>query len=95
MVIRRVGPLSCAKIAGALYAVIGVFVGAIVSLAALAGAFANASADGVGLPFLFGTAAIVIFPIMYACFGFVGIFIVASVYNMLAGTIGGIELDVQ
>ena len=45
MIIKRVGPVSCAKIAGTLYAIFGLVVGGIVSLVALAGGFgSNASA---------------------------------------------------
>jgi hypothetical protein len=39
MVIRRVGPLSCAKIVGTLYVVLGLVIGGIFSLVALAGGF--------------------------------------------------------
>lgn len=43
MVIRRVAPVSCAKIAAVLYAVGGLFVGGVVSLIALAGGFATSA----------------------------------------------------
>ena len=95
MVLKRVGPLSCAKIAGTLYAVLGVLVGAVVSLAASAGLFAAGTSDRAALPLMFGVAAIVIFPIMYGCIGFVGALIGASLYNVLAGSVGGIELDME
>jgi hypothetical protein len=35
MVIKRIGPVSCAKITGTLYAILGIVVGAIFSLASL------------------------------------------------------------
>ena len=95
MVITRVGPLSCAKIAAALYAVMGLIMGAIFSFVAAAGAFAGASQDTPMFPMMFGAASIVFFPIMYACFGFVGSLIAAALYNLLAGAVGGIELDLQ
>jgi len=37
MVVKRIGPLSVGKIAGTLYAVMGVLIGAVVSLIAMAG----------------------------------------------------------
>ena len=43
MVINRIGPLSLAKIAGTLYAFMGLIFGCIVSLIALAGGFGAAS----------------------------------------------------
>jgi hypothetical protein len=98
MIIRRVGPLSCAKIAAALYAVMGLIIGGIFSLVGMAGAFASAADESLGsgfFPAMFGMAAIVVLPIMYACMGFIGTLIAAWLYNVLAGSIGGIELDVQ
>lgn len=95
MVITRVGPLSVAKIAAALYAVIGLIIGGIFSVVTAAGAFGGAPDTGAVFPMMFGAASIVLFPIMYACFGFVGSLIAAALYNVLAGTVGGVELDVQ
>lgn len=90
MVIRSIGALSCAKIAGALYAVIGLIVGVCLSLFALLGGFAAGDYS----PF-FGAAAVVIFPILYGVFGFVMTLIVARLYNVFAGMMGGVEVDVQ
>ena len=54
MTIKRVGPLSCAKIAAALYAVIGLVAGIFLSLAAMAGAFAGDDGPGGILGTMFG-----------------------------------------
>ena len=43
MVIRRVGPLSCAKVAGLLYLIMGFVFGAFVSLFALGGTVRRAT----------------------------------------------------
>jgi hypothetical protein len=48
MVITRIEPLSCAKLAGTLYALVGVAIGAVVSVIALAGGFGSDSAIGAG-----------------------------------------------
>jgi len=95
MVIRRVGPLSCAKIAGTLYAVIGLVVGAFFSLLAMFSGFAS-NTDG-AFPFsaMMGVGSIIVFPIMYACLGFVGSLIMAALYNVLANAVGGVEVDLQ
>ena len=37
MVIKRIGPVSCAKITGTLYAILGLVIGGVFSLVALAG----------------------------------------------------------
>ena len=75
MTITRVGPLSAAKVAGLLYVVIGLIAGALVSLFSMAGAAIGAgSGNGDGAMFgaLFGVGAIILLPIFYGFFGFVG-----------------------
>jgi len=99
MVITRVVPLSVAKIAGTIYAAIGVLAGALVSLMAVAGVFAagQSSDNPMAGPFAFvlGGGAIVIFPIFYGCIGFIGSLIVASLYNVVAGALGGVQVEVE
>jgi hypothetical protein len=95
MVIKRIGPASCAKIAGTLYAILGVLIGAIFSLIALVGGFASDTSEAAGAGALIGVGAIVIFPILYGGFGFVATFIAALLYNAVAGLLGGIEMDLQ
>lgn len=95
MVIKRIGPISCAKIAGTLYAVMGLVLGGVFSLSVLAGVF-GATQEAATFPMMFfGVPAIVVFPVLYGCFGFVGALIGAWLYNVLAGWVGGIELDIQ
>jgi hypothetical protein len=86
-----VGAVSCAKVAGLLYVILGFIFGAFVSLFAGAGLFA-AGTEG-PFPALFGTAAIVILPICYGVFGFVMTLILASLFNLVVGITGGIEVD--
>jgi hypothetical protein len=95
MVIKRVGPLSCAKISGTLYAIMGLVVGAIVSVVSMAGGFASDN-DGAGaIGAMIGASAIVVLPLLYGCMGFIVTLIGAWIYNVLAGLVGGIELEVQ
>lgn len=94
MVIKRIGPVSCAKISGLLYAVVGLVVGAFFSLAALAGSVASDTA-GAGFAAILGVGAIIAFPILYGCLGFVSTLVGAAIYNVAAGAVGGIEMDVQ
>lgn len=94
MVIRRVGPLSVAKVAGVLYALMGLIFGACISLFSLVGsAFMPKDAGMGGL--LFGVGAIVALPIFYGILGFIMTLIMAALYNLVAGWVGGVELDVQ
>jgi hypothetical protein len=95
MVIKRIGPVSCAKIAGILYVVLGLIFGAIFSMASLAGALASDTPGSAGIGALVGAGSIVIFPILYGCFGFVMTLIMAWLYNVVAGVVGGVELDLQ
>ncbi len=99
MIIRRVTPLSVAKVAGAIYMLLGLIFGALFSLAALAGSMASLGQDGGGgtaaFGALFGVGAIILFPILYGALGFVMSLIMAALYNFIAGMVGGIEIDVQ
>jgi hypothetical protein len=95
MVINRIGPMSCARISGTLYAVMGLILGAVFSLVALAGGFSAESSEETGFAAVFGVAAIVVLPLVYGGIGFLATFIAAWLYNVLAGVVGGIELDLQ
>ena len=96
MVITRIGPLSVGKIAGTLYAVMGVLMGAVISLIAMVGSgMASETAGASGMGALLGVGAIVIFPVLYGGLGFVFTMLAAVLYNVVAGMVGGIELDVQ
>jgi hypothetical protein len=89
MTLKRVGVLSAGKIIGVMYVVLGLFVGGIVSLIALAGASLGGGRDA--LPgVLGGVAAIVFLPIFYGVLGFLSGVIGAALYNVVARLIGGI-----
>ena len=93
MVIKRVGPVSVAKIAGSLYAFFGLCFGALFSLMAMAGAAFGGEGSGYGA--LLGIGAIVAMPILYGGFGFIFTLIGAAIYNVIAGMVGGIEIETQ
>lgn len=95
MVLKRVGPLSCAKIAGTLYAIIGLLIGAIFSIISLASGLGANTSNSAAFGALMGAGAIVAFPILYGGMGFLTTLIGAWLYNVLAGLVGGIELDLQ
>lgn len=94
MIVKRVGPLSVAKVAGVLYGLMGLLFGAFISLFSLVGsAFAPKDAGMLGM--LFGMGAVVVLPIFYGILGFIMTLIMAALYNLIAGWVGGVELDVQ
>lgn len=97
MQLKRIGPLSCAKVAGLLYAAAGLIVGFCLSLAALFGAAIGAAVgDEPGMAvfgLLFGVGAVVVLPIVYGLMGFVCALLGAALYNLAARITGGIELE--
>jgi hypothetical protein len=98
MTIRRINPLSCAKVGGLLYALIGLVIGALISLFALAIGTAAQMEDEAGgalVGMLFGAGAIIIMPVFYGMLGAVGAVVSALVYNFVAGFVGGIEIEVS
>ena len=90
--IKKVGVLSYAKIAGALGAVIGFIIGLILALVGTAMMAAFPNAPG-GLSLFVGVVAIIVVPIVYGIIGFIGGAIVAFLYNLVAGWIGGVEIE--
>ena len=95
MVISRVAPLSLAKIALVLHALMGLVFGAFVSLASLAGAFWAPGGEGTFMGALFGVSAVIVLPIFYGCMGFVVSLVTAWLYNLVSGMVGGVEIDVR
>lgn len=95
MVLKRVDPLSLARISGTLYAILGLVFGAVFSVIAMLGAAARTSDSSSDMGWLFGAGAIVVLPLFYGLIGFVGALISAWLYNWLARTVGGVKLDLE
>jgi hypothetical protein len=83
--IRRFEPFSTAKVAGVIYAIFGLIFAPIFILASM---FAPDEA-GVGI----GLAVAI--PIIYGIIGFIGTLIAAAIYNLVAGWVGGIEVELD
>ena len=94
MIVKRIGPMSLAKISAALYALIGLIIGAIISAVSMVGGALGGSDAGM-MGMVFGAAAVILLPLLYGCMGFVGSLIGASLFNLAAGWVGGIELETQ
>ncbi|MBU7032969.1 MAG: hypothetical protein HXS53_10590 [Theionarchaea archaeon] len=94
--IKKVGVFSFAKIEAALGAIIGFIIGLISAVIGTT-LFGFAETAGVVMPrwlgLLFGLAAIIILPILYAVIGFIAGIIIAFLYNVVARWIGGIEIE--
>ena len=100
MVIRRFGVWSVAKLYGALLAAMGLLFGAVIALASMIGGAAGALGDGPAsaagpMAMLFGVGAIIFLPIFYGVLGVVMGAITAGLYNLVAGLLGGIEVETE
>jgi hypothetical protein len=93
-ILRKIGVFSLGKIYGVISAVMGLIIGALITIMSLAigsGMGNNAGAAG----FLFGVGSIIVLPIFYGIFGFISGLIVALVFNVVSGVIGGLEVEVE
>jgi|SRR6185436_19849894 len=98
MVIKRVGVMSCARISGILYGLLGLIAGAIISLiAVIVGALGIQSQDANGafLGALLGVGAVIAFPVCYGAVGFIGGALSAALYNWISSFVGGLQLEVE
>ncbi|HVS86928.1 MAG TPA: DUF3566 domain-containing protein [Candidatus Acidoferrum sp.] len=99
--VKRIGPGSAFKIGLVTYAILGLVLG--IFMASISGimgslgrtlgqsAVPGASFFGFGM----GLGAIVFFPICYGLFGGVFAAIGALIYNLVAGWVGGLEVDIS
>jgi len=92
--IARIDPLSAARVYGAMLAVIGLIIGAFVSLFAVLGSAMDQGMDGPAA-LLVGAGAVVVLPIVYGILGFVAGGIQSWIYNVFARMVGGIAVDLQ
>jgi len=91
--IKSVGVLSCAKIFGAMYACMGLLVIPIVLLGGLATLFSGQGKQALGgiVFLLIGIAA----PLFYGAMGFLFGALTAWLYNIMAGWLGGIQIEIE
>jgi len=93
MVIKRIGPMSLARISGILYALVGFVIGCAFSVASVVGGIPQGGPEPPG-GMAFGASAVFVLPIAYGFLGFITSLMGAMIYNALAGFIGGIEIEV-
>ena len=95
MIVKRVGIASVAKIYGAISGSIGLLIGIVVALASVIGAGMSETTEGAIFGPIMGVGAIIIFPIMYGVMGLIGGAFGALLYNVFAGMVGGVELEME
>ena len=93
MVIKRIDPMQAAKLAGTLYALLGLVIGALFAL--LGGVFGSLGVGSLIPGAAFGLGAIIILPILYGICGFIFTLIGAALYNFVAKLVGGLQLEVE
>ena len=99
--IKRMGVFSCAKIYSITLAAMGLIVGVIYGLifivlggAMMAGGGRDAGMAG-GSTLVIGLVMMIAIPVMYGILGFIAGIIGALVYNVAAGIVGGLELEIE
>jgi hypothetical protein len=92
--VKRIGVFSLAKMFEFLYGLLGLlFVPFFLVLAGL-GAIAGKDSPAAGLATGVGAIVLaILFPIVYACMGFIAGLMGGLLYNFVAGRVGGIELE--
>ena len=99
--VKRMGVLSCAKIYSITLAAMGLIIGVIYGLifivlggAMMAGGGRDAGMAG-GSTLVIGLVMMIAIPVFYGIIGFIGGIIGALVYNVAAGVVGGLELEIE
>lgn len=98
MFLKRIEPLSLAKVAVVLYGGFGLVIGLVVSAVAMLGFAFAPGGEGAPPAFLaplFGVGAIVFFPLLYGFFGGLAALIGAALYNLAARLTGGVRLTLE
>jgi hypothetical protein len=90
--VKSVGVLSSGIVMGALFAVLGLLVGGILTLASLAGALADGGQAG-AMAAMVGVGAVIVVPLFYGVLGFIGGLLMALLYNLVAMFTGGLEIE--
>jgi uncharacterized membrane protein YhdT len=93
--IRSIGVLSLAKVSGLCYGAMGLLLAPIFLLFAAIGSMVPRQPGMAGFPAVFGVAFAICAPILYGAMGFVMGALGAFIYNLIAGWIGGIEIELQ
>ena len=95
--IKSVGVLSVAKISGLCYGAMGLIFVPFFLLIGVIGSVAGKQQGAPGAAFgaAFGLIFAVLMPFIYGLFGFLFGALGAWIYNLVAGWVGGIELELQ
>ena len=91
-IVKRIAPVSAFKVGLVVYGLLGLVAGAFCSAVALAGVqFAPHSV----MPRSLGLLALILCPMIWGALGGVINAISALIYNLAAGWVGGLEVDIS
>ncbi len=90
--VKSVGIMALAKMMAALYGLMGLIYVPFILIAAAFGMFSGQGSAGVGIGVGLIVVAVLV-PLLCAFFGFIGGLIAGLLYNLVAGRVGGIELE--
>lgn len=96
MIIRRINVLSAAKIAAIIAFAIGILAGLMFfAMSSMMPAPPEGMPNEAGMSMMKGMGAlsIIVFPVMYGIFGFIGGALQAFIYNLAAKFVGGIQFE--
>jgi hypothetical protein len=91
--LKRIDATSALKMGGVLYAIFGLLAGVIISLVSMA--MPAASREEMGPFGMFGAMAVIAFPVLYGLFGAIFSAIAALLYNVVAGFVGGLAVEIE
>ncbi|NLA75799.1 MAG: hypothetical protein GX846_10090 [Deltaproteobacteria bacterium] len=92
--IKKIGVLQTAKLAAILYFIFSAIIVVPIGLITMITGSALGS-DNIISGSLFGGTFMVIMPIFYAVLGFIFVAIACLIYNLVAGFVGGIEIELE
>lgn len=100
-VVKRIAPGSAFKVGLVLYAILGLLLGIFAAVISMLAGSLGPALTRAGMPvsgvfgFDMGLVAILFFPIFYGLIGGIFAALGAVMYNLAAGWIGGIEIDLS
>ncbi len=89
--IKKIGVMQAAKIQGLFGVILGLIFGLFVGILGSSFSYMMYGGNSGG----FGFFAIIVLPIMYGIFGFIAGAIGALLYNLIAGWIGGLDIELE
>jgi|SRR5690349_24845359 len=97
--VRRVGPGSAFKVGLITYGILGLALGICMALVStLVGSLGSVASGAPGAKFFglgMGISSVIVFPIVYGLIGGVFAAVGALIYNLAAGWVGGLEVDIS